>query len=194
MSVLSDCEHENGGAVMIANELLCFVHNKINVLPSDTIVQLCEKHYRCQDIETAKRKLFEVCPTEARYVQRKGHKKNTLNLDDIVKRFHELDPDADVIPLFVARDLTNLPPITFDSIDVTVLLTKLERLTDQVAMLQTDLEAQTTVTENIKGLYVNAVSRIHSLETYQHIANTDASHEKSVICPAYGRRSTTGEQ
>ena len=34
----------------------------------------------------------------------------------------------------------------------------------------------------IKGLYVNAVSRIHSLETYQHIANTDVGHEQSVIC------------
>ena len=69
-----------------------------------------------------------------------------------MKRFNELDPDADTTPLFVASNLGNLPPITFDSIDVSVLLTKLERLTDQVAMLQTGLAAQTTVTENIKGL------------------------------------------
>ena len=54
-----------------------------------------------------------------------------------MKRFHELDPDADVIPLFVARNLSNLPPITFDSIEMSVLLTKLERLTDKVAMVQT---------------------------------------------------------
>ena len=77
-------------------------------MPSDTIVQLCQKHYRCQDIEIVKRKLFEVCPTEARYVQRKGHKKNTINLDDIVKRFHELDPDADVIPLCIGINIDDM--------------------------------------------------------------------------------------
>ena len=93
--------------------------------------------------------------------------------------------DADTIPLFVASNLSNLPPITFDSIDVSVLLTKLERLTDQVAMLQTGLAAQTTVTENSKGLYVNAVSRINILETHQHTTNTDVGieqSEQSVIC------------
>ena len=47
-----------------------------------------------------------------------------------MKRFHELDLDADVIPLFVARNMSNPPPITFDSIEVSVLLTKLEQLTE----------------------------------------------------------------
>ena len=89
-----------------------------------------------------------------------------------MKCFRELDPDADVIPLYVARNRSNLQSITFDSIDVSVLLTKLERLTDQVAMLQTGLEAQTTVTQNIKELNDNAVSWIHRLETNQHNAST----------------------
>ena len=47
-----------------------------------------------------------------------------------MKWFNELDLDADVIPMFVARNMSNPPPITFDSIDASVLLAKLERLTD----------------------------------------------------------------
>ena len=54
---------------------------------------------------------------------------NVQNLEDVVKRMNELDSGVDVsnvIPCFVARDLGNLPPITFDSLDVSVLLTKIE--------------------------------------------------------------------
>ena len=36
---------------IVVNELLCFVQNKMNMLPSETIVQLCSKHYRTDEIE-----------------------------------------------------------------------------------------------------------------------------------------------
>ena len=94
---------------IVVNELLCFVQNKMNMLPSETIVQLCSKHYRTDEIETAKKKLYEVCPTDTRVLNRKGPKKNFPNLDDVVKRLNELDPEREVIPFFVARDLGNLP-------------------------------------------------------------------------------------
>ena len=50
----------------------------------------------------------------------------TLTFEDVTKRINELDSAVDVITCFVACDLGNLPPITFDSIDVSVLLTKIE--------------------------------------------------------------------
>ena len=61
---------------VVVNELLCFVNNKINLLPSETVIQLCVKHYKPDEIETAKRKLFDVCPCDSRMLTRKGQKKN----------------------------------------------------------------------------------------------------------------------
>ena len=121
---------------MVVNKLHCFVHNKINLLPSETVTQLCSKHYRSEEIEVAKRKIYKICPIDTRVLNRKGPKKNAQNLDDIVKRLNELDPDVDEIPCFVARNLGNLPLITFNSIDVSVLLTKIESLNDEVLLLR----------------------------------------------------------
>ena len=115
----------NNVPTVVVNELLCFVNNKINLLPSETVIQLCVKHYKPDEIETAKRKLFEVCPSNTKMLTRKGPKKNVQNLEDVVKRMNELDSAVDVISRFVARDLGNLP-IMFDSLNVSVLLTKIE--------------------------------------------------------------------
>ena len=63
---------EDGIPKIVGNKLLCFVQNKMNMLPSETIVQLCSyKHYRTEDIEIAKKKLYEVCPTDTRVLDRK---------------------------------------------------------------------------------------------------------------------------
>ena len=35
---------------VVVNELLCFVNNKINLLPSETVIQLCVKHYKPDEI------------------------------------------------------------------------------------------------------------------------------------------------
>ena len=134
---------------VVVNELLCFVHNRINLLSSETITQLCSKH-GSEEIEVAKRKLYEVCPIETRVLNRKGPKKNEQNLDDIVKRRYKLDPDVDEIPCFVAKILGNLPAITFNSIDVFVLLTKIESLNDKVLLLRAGMTCQQTTTETLK--------------------------------------------
>ena len=67
------------------------------------------KHYRTEDIEIAKKKFYKVCPTDTRMLNRKGPNKNVQNLADVVKRLNELDPESEVIPCFVARDLGHLP-------------------------------------------------------------------------------------
>ena len=111
---------------VVVNELLCFVNNKINLLPSETVIQLCVKQCKPDEIKTAKLKLFEVCPSDSRMLTRKGPKKFFQNLEDVVKRTNELDSAVDVIPCFIARNLGNLPLIMFDSLDASVLVTKIE--------------------------------------------------------------------
>ena len=72
------------------------------------------------------------------------------NLDDVVKRLNELDPESEVIPCFVARDLGNLPPITFNSIDVSVLLAKIESMHDEVQLMRAGMTCQQTTAETLK--------------------------------------------
>ena len=48
-----------------------------------------------------------------------GPKRSALNIDDIIRLLHEKGTDTTT---FVARDLGKLPPVTFDSIDVSALL------------------------------------------------------------------------
>ena len=46
---------------LVSNELLCFVVNKIDTVPTDTIVLLCAGQYDNGVIETAKRTLYDLC-------------------------------------------------------------------------------------------------------------------------------------
>ena len=80
---------------VVVNELLCFVNNKINLLPSETVIQLCVKQCKPDEIKTAKRKLFEVCLSDSWMLTRKGPKKLFQNLEDVVKRTN--DSAVDVI-------------------------------------------------------------------------------------------------
>ena len=151
---------------LVSNELLCFVANKIDTIPTDTIVLLCAGQYDNGVIETAKRTLYDLCPCgNSRYIQRKGHKKKTQNLEDIVKRLHEYDSTTDTPrPCFDASNLANLPPITFDSIDVSVLLLKLERLTDDVTILKSGLQSHGDATQGLTDVCRDTAARIAMLE------------------------------
>ena len=86
---------------VVVYELLCFVNNKINLLPSETVIQLFVKHCKPDEIEMAKWKLFEVCSSDSRMLTRKRAKKCFQNLEDIVKRMNELNSAVDVILCFV---------------------------------------------------------------------------------------------
>ena len=67
--------NKDGIPTVEVSKLLCFVHNKINLLPSETITHLCSKHYGSEEIEVAKRKLYEVCPIDTRVLNMNGPKK-----------------------------------------------------------------------------------------------------------------------
>ena len=117
----------NGGCVI--NELLSFVSYKLNWMPPDTIVQLCSAFYNDETVDSVKALLFERCANhndrQDRLIKRAGPNKKWDNLEDIVSL---LTRKQDVLPvIFVAKDLDNLPAIGFDKIDVSVLLTKLQK-------------------------------------------------------------------
>ena len=61
---------DNNNGVII-DELLCFVQNKIDLLPPTAIADLCTATFQEGDIEASKRRLFELCADENCTRQRK---------------------------------------------------------------------------------------------------------------------------
>ena len=92
----------------IINELLCFVRNKLDIMDTDAIVQLCVSFYSDDAIVEAKNKLFHLCEDELNVndggkIDRRGPNKNVENVKDIIKLFLENSDTA--IPIFVAMNL-----------------------------------------------------------------------------------------
>ena len=112
---------DNEDNEVIVDELLCFLSKKIDVLPPQTIADLCATSFEDIEIENSKKRLFELCADEnsSRFRWRQGPKKSAVNIADMLRLMQEKGSDE---PVFVARDLSRLPPITFDSVDVSSLL------------------------------------------------------------------------
>ena len=117
----------------IIDELLCFIVNKMDTLVTDSLVRLCLETYDEDEIKTSKDLLFGLLHNDAdttNFVKRRHSKisesKAEKNLKDILQLLTEKGTTE--FPQFVALDLGNLPPITFDHIDVTALLTQIEKV------------------------------------------------------------------
>ena len=113
-------------STIMVNELLCFAQNKMNTLPYDYIVKLCVDSYCDSDIENAKRTLFSVVQTDERMIKRKGMDKSTNNMKDILNLFLSTDPND--IPSFCALDLSKLPPVSYNYVDMSILLKDMENV------------------------------------------------------------------
>lgn len=116
---------------IVINELLAYVQNKISIADEISLVQICSSAFSCEQIEEAKNLLLESLPLDLRSkTVRKGKGKENRLLHDIINVFKVTDPDA--LPVFVAKDLEKLPPITFDHLDVKKLLKDLMLLQAEI--------------------------------------------------------------
>ena len=153
-----DSQDVNDGSNLpktIVNDLLCYINNKRDLIPSDTIIKLCMDTYDEKEIEIAKNEIFEtyniitgMLPTSRQKI-RKGENKNKSNLEDILKIFADIDNNnlKDSF-MFLARDL-KLPPLNFDSLDVTLLLNRVQSLHDEVAIMKTTATVQQDTNEEL---------------------------------------------
>lgn len=107
---------------VVINELLAFLRNVLDFMDEVSIHQLCTSSFTADDIVNAKTLLFESLATSKKMpIRRKdGKKKMSRDLDDIVCLMKATDPD--LFPIFVAKELHKLPPVTFDHVDATRLL------------------------------------------------------------------------
>lgn len=113
-------------------EVLAFIQNKLDVMDEQSLLQICESAFSAIDIKVAKSLLFESL--SKRPTTRKREGKALRDLEDIICLFKETDPEE--IPIFVARKLEKLPPVSFDHIDVTALLKRIVLLEKNIQDFQ----------------------------------------------------------
>lgn len=123
------------------NELLCFIQNKCHVMDELSLVQICISWYNEEEIESAKAVLCEI--SGKRKIARKGDKKSSGNVSDILKIIKETEN----LPKFVARDLNRLPPVTFDHLDISSLLKSLASMRNEMQLLKEETKLVTTKLE-----------------------------------------------
>ncbi|XP_070537508.1 uncharacterized protein [Ptychodera flava] len=173
-------ESSSSKDVLIVNELLCFLVNKMDVMPTDILSKVCCDFYEDSQIENSKKELFDLCSsaTSTRFRRRQGQNKKLNNVQDILNLLHEVDPE--VIPSFVAVDLGNLPPITQNHIDISVLMqqmssiksdiTSLKECTKHSLQLNSHLEDEIELLKNSQSYALNGVNCISEV------------NDKSVAC------------
>ena len=138
--------------------------NKIDVLPPQSIADLCLTTYDEGEIEAAKKRLFDLCADEnsSRFRRRQGPKKSAVNLDDMIRLLQENGTD---VPVFVARDLSCLPPITFDSVDVSSLLHSVRRAQLEIDVLKASVGIQRDATVDLTEIVKAVDLRMAVVET-----------------------------
>jgi hypothetical protein len=108
------------GCNIVIDELLAFLKAKLSRADEESLVKICVSTFTSDDIQKSHTLLFESVPTELRKISRKGKGKEDRLLYDILHFLKVTEPD--MLPVFVARDLEKLPPLTFDHLDVSKLL------------------------------------------------------------------------
>ena len=121
---------------LFINEPLCYLANKIEKMPADILVKLCVDFYTDEQIDEAKSMLYDACSQMGlslpRMVKRRGAQKRTNDLNDIVHILLELESES--TPTFLARDLTNLPPLSYNHFDLRKILQDIEVLKNEMAV------------------------------------------------------------
>ena len=135
---------------VIINELLCYVSNKITTMMNDDIILLCILILKSistmkKSAKTNSKVALGLCneakvPNMERYKKRKGPHRTRSNLEDVISMVHDLGTN---VPIFVAKDIHKLPPVSLDSLDVSSFLYKIERLDANFSGIKEALEKYT---------------------------------------------------
>lgn len=129
---------------LIINELLCYMLAKIDSVPTDTLTRLVNENFSDNEVEIAKGLLCDHVDDSIKTGNKRGQNKKKHNLDDIVKMLVQCDRST--LPKFVALDLSKLPPISIDCIDVSSLMRKQQLQEVEMANLKVLVQEILTVT------------------------------------------------
>ncbi|XP_075990184.1 uncharacterized protein LOC142985826 [Anticarsia gemmatalis] len=113
-----------------------------------SILQICRSNFKEEDVSSAKLLLFQSLGKldQMPSRRREGSEKS---LQDIIDMLKKTDPDD--VPDFVAKELSKLPPVMFDHVDVTRLLKDITSLKAEMTKMQSRLEASDTIIAELRA-------------------------------------------
>lgn len=137
---------------VVVNELLAFLWNVLDFMDEESIQQLCTTSFSSEDITKAKKLLFESMPSTKKVPNRRKDGKNKMckELDDIICLMKSTC--SDVFPVFVAKDLHKIPPVSFDHVDATRILKDILALQNRINALDLALEEKYVTVERFEAL------------------------------------------
>jgi len=112
------------------NEVLCFIQKKSELLAADDLMKIFSDYYSVEDIEKAR-------TTLARFVDKKRVQKQKGSDHEIRSRTVSLmiklclDPSIR-LPFFCALNLSKLPPVDADHVDMSAVMSELLAFRRQV--------------------------------------------------------------
>ena len=164
----SDTEEEGPPAIII-DECLCFIINKYSCVDPETVIKLCVEYFHEREIEASKDLLYNTLHTISsgtEFKKRKHNKrtdgKSVNNLRDILMLLQE--NGSAPMPKFVAYDLSKLPPVGFDAIDVTVLFKKIQDGNVTISFLKDTITTLSESNKSLCDMFINLDGRMKHLE------------------------------
>ena len=167
------------GRVIVEDEFLNFLAVKMKTMAQEEIVLIASSTFGSEWIEASKKVLFDLCPTKTRLVTCKGPMKDVNNIKSCLRVLNECGVN---IPHFVSHNLDDLPPVTFNNLDVSNLLGKIESLHNEVSALRHSAKLQADIEEELS-------SRVAVLESRDAVRNAGKTCEVragSSLCGALG--------
>ena len=137
----------------VHNELLCFLQQRCRVLAHDDIITICVNFYSLKEVEAARLSL-ESWAEKKRLPIRKGDDKDKSRktLSDLLKLC--LDPSI-ALPQFYAIDISRLPPVGVDHVDISALLQELVALRQGVQMVS-QMQSEMSLLKSLLTDHINA--------------------------------------
>lgn len=149
---------------IVISEILAFIQNKVDVMDEESIVRICSSAFPADEIERAKCLLFESITTSKRKITRKRDGRTQRDLYDVIAVFKETDPEE--TPIFVARELQKLPPVTFDHIDATRFLKDILIIQKELAALKESCVTIDQFNEVRRELQNTKQTSLYNYESY----------------------------
>ena len=153
------------GQVIVEDEFLNFLAVKIKTMAQEEIILSATSTFGSEWIEASKKVLFELCPdTKQRQVTYKGAQKDVNNVKACLRVLNECGVN---IPRFVSHNLDDLPPVTFNNLDVSSLLGKLEGVYSEVCVcaLRHSMKMKADIEDELRAVSVTLGARVAALES-----------------------------
>ena len=127
-------------ANVVFSEVLCFIKNNFDKLTADDIKPVLCSFYDFDDLHAAKESLVKTVQQALRasgddtllprLPKRQNDFKSKQTADDLLKLFAVIDERklGDVLPRFVAEDLSRIPFVNADSVNILAMAKKLENM------------------------------------------------------------------